>query len=380
MNGRKRLGGLVGRFDCWTICSIISSSLLAYCTFSSFALSENYATPLFEQRDEITQNHKSTKIIRRLDIQCCGVGDRLVLMAAAAMINEGREDTSTAVHWGPCSNHSKNVFGEIFKPVQKIVPFQPLDGDPPYPEIGQYGTMLEGIASKVKSSYDELPSAVKHNLCDLLSHGFTSEYMLKVEAFKSNHQWESSPVIGLHIRTGNSFDPTNKYSKEIEHIHGRVGGVLQKRLGLEGALQVYINHVVELAKEMGLSQNFRVFVVGDSPVIFEILQNITRVKQINWFHREQSYHPTAHPLVYANLRSNNAGDKCQLSWFSEPIIDLHLLASTAALVTSMSSGFYLLAEKCLQMQNRTVCHCSRENGNPETCSCTFSGNVVVNTI
>lgn len=348
------------------------------CFFLFFVPSKNIATKLYirlsnEQQymEVVTQNRKNTTKIRRFDIQCCGIGDRIVLIAAAAMINEGHEHTVTAVHWGPCSNHSKNIFGEIFKPVKKIVPYQPSDRDPPYPEAEQYGGMLKSIGDAVKSSYAELPTAVKHNLCDLLMNGLTSEHMEKVKALKLSHRWESSPVIGLHIRTGNTYGPKSGYTKEINHIHGRVGGALQHRLGLEGSLQVYINHVLGLAKEMGISNKFRVFVVGDSPVVFETLRNMTSMKQINWFHREQPYHSVAHPLVYANLRNNNAGERCQLSWFAEPVIDLHLLASTVALVTSMSSGFYLLAEKCLLMQNRTVCHCSRDKDKPETCSCIF---------
>lgn len=317
-----------------------------------------------QDKNENQTNWKDGKM-RRVDIVCCGIGDRMKFIANAAILD--KENASrTAIHWGPCHNHSKNVFGEIFKTDSnsQIVPFRPSEGAPPFPQL------TPGMG---KAEYDEVPAMLQRNLCNMLLYGITDNYMEEIKKFKLAHQWETVPVIGLHVRTGNTF--AKKYDRESTQILSRKGGQFQQRKGLRESLRFYMDHVLGLAHRMGISNNFRVLVVGDSPAIFEALQNMSDIP--NWFHRKQAYHDTAHPLVYPNLRNNNGGKRCQLDWFAAPIIDLHLIASTAALVTSMYSGFPELAELCLKMQDRPVCHCCQDNSKPETCACIGEAGVLV---
>ena len=292
---------------------------------------------------------------KRLDIACCGIGHRIKTMARAARdFNQ-----SVQVHWGPCSNKSANIFGDIFKPTSAFVPYKPSEGEVPFPK------MRDLKNAGVKNQDMNIPEDVKSALVDLLVNNLSDQYMNKVNNFKKDVLWDSAPVIGLHIRTGNTSDGIA--SRELTQIQRRIGGKVQDDIGLENWLYLLMSHARALAKRMGIENNYQVLVVTDSNAVIDSLKNLTGIP--NWFYRPQTYFDVAHPLVYGNLLLDNAGESCQRDWFSEPIIDLHLLASSEALLTSMKSSFYHVAEMAHLMNERPICHCSQNYEAPQSCQC-----------
>lgn len=304
----------------------------------------------------ILSNDMASATPKRIDITCCGIGHRFDTIAAAVRdLNRPIE-----VNWGPCKDLTNNIFGKIFETNSLFIPYQPSDGDAPFPRMKD----LTGIDMASKN----LPNEVQEAVVDLLMHNLSDEYMDTVNKFKESVGWDDAPVIGLHIRTGNTQnDTTSNYEKETKQLHRRVGGHLQDSIGLEYALYLYMDHVSALAAEMGISDRHQVLVVTDSNAVLETLGNMTDLPR--WFHRPQAYTEVAHPLIFDNLLLNNGGERCQLDWFTEPIIDLHLLASTDAMITSMWSTFYRIAEMAHLKHNRPVCHCSRSRAHPQTCQC-----------
>lgn len=292
---------------------------------------------------------------KRLDIACCGIGHRIKTMAKAA------RDFNQSVHvnWGPCSNNSANIFADMFKPTSAFIPYKPSEGDIPFPK------MRDLAKAGVKNWDNNIPKEVQSALVDLLVNNLSDQYMKKVNKFKEDVQWDSAPIIGLHIRTGNTPDAI--VSRELTQIQRRVGGRLQENIGLENWLYLLMSNALALAKQMGTANNFRVLVVTDSNVVIDSLKNMTGIP--NWFHRPQTYFDVAHPLVYGNLLLDNAGESCQRDWFSDPIIDLHLLASSEALLTSMKSSFYHVAEVAHLINERPVCHCAQNHETPQSCQC-----------
>lgn len=301
---------------------------------------------------------------QRLDIACCGVGHRFETLAAAA------RDLSPApveVNWGPCEGAS-NVFGEIFQPNNVFIPYEPSPFDAPFPE------QRDLASAGINAANREVPIQVQEALVALVLE-LSDRYMSEINDFKQRIGWDEAPVIGLHIRTGNFLNSTSTYERESKQLHRRVGGRLQEKIGLENALYLYMKHAVALAEKIGVSENFRVLVVTDSNDVLETLDNLTGLP--HWFHRPQPYTEIAHPLVYGNLHLNNGGDRCQIDWFSQPVMDLHLLASADAMLTSMHSTFYRIAEMANLMHGRPVCHCSQNNTMPQTCKCVGEDNTLI---
>ena len=235
---------------------------------------------------------------RRVDISCCGIGHRFEIMGSAA---RDLSPSPIEVNWGPCE-HSSNIFGELFKSNNAFIPFNPSEGDLPFPEVRYLSSL--GIDAGQK----KVPLEVERALVDLLLHKLSDKYMDKVQDFKNEVGWDETTVIGLHIRTGNVLNNTSTYERETTQLHRRVGGRLQEEIGLENALYLYMKHARALAAKMGASSdNYRVLVVTDSNDVLETLGSMSGLP--NWFHRPQSYTDVAHPLVYGNLRLNNSGDR-----------------------------------------------------------------------
>ena len=315
--------------------------------------------------DEVSSPAKWVET-KRLDIPCCGIGHRFNTMAAAA---RDISPSQVAIHWGPCGDVS-NIFSEIFKPNNpSFVPYKPVDGDLPFPEMRNL--TRAGVDLRQK----DIPDEVQISLVDLLLNNLSDEYMSKVNDFKDAVGWDDAPVISLHIRTGNVINSTSNHEHELKQLHRRVGGRLQEDIGLENALVLYMSHAAALAVDMDIFDNYQILVVTNSNDVIELLNVMDGLPR--WFHRPQTYYDVAHPLVYGNLLLNNAGERCQLDWFSEPIIDMHLLASSAAMITSMRSSFYKVAEMAHLKNNRHVCHCSQDDEKPQSCRCVGDDDVLI---
>jgi hypothetical protein len=293
----------------------------------------------------------------RMDVPCCGIGHRFLTMAAIA---RDLSPHTIAWNWGPCQGKN-NVFGEIFKPNSVFVTYEPHEGAAPFPYMQNLTS--RGVNQK------EIPRHIQGAFVELLLNKLSDQYMNTINVFKRQVGWDRAPVIGLHIRTGNVPENTTEldYKKESRHIHRRIGGKLQEELGLEDALRLYMIHAAALAENMGISENYQVLVVTDNGDVLKSLDNMTGLPR--WFSRPQTYQEGAHPLIFSNLLLNNAGERCQIDWFSEGILDLHLLASSSAMLTSMSSSFYRVAEMAHLMNDRPVCHCAQNRKMPATCTC-----------
>ena len=328
--------------------------------------------------DDVSSKIEEWSETKRLDISCCGIGHRFHTMAAAA---RDMSPSRVAIHWGPCQDVG-NVFSKIFKSNNStFVPYIPVDGDVPFPE------MRNLTRAGVDLRQTAIPDEVQNSLVDLLLNSLSDQYMSIVNDFTETVGWDDAPVISLHIRTGNIANSTFDHEHESKQLFRRVGGRIQEEIGLKNALHFYMSHAAALAIKMGIFDNYQVLVVTDSNDVIELLKTIEGLP--GWFHRPQTYHDVAHPLVYGNLLLNNAGDSCKLDWFSEPIIDMHLLASSAAMLTSMrsitlrrpkSSEYWIwqeVAEKAHLKNGRPVCHCSQNDEDPLTCQWVSDTDVIV---
>jgi hypothetical protein len=108
--------------------------------------------------------------------------------------------------------------------------------------------------------------------------------MDKVNEFKEWVGWDETPVIGLHIRTGNAHNDNTTSTRESTLLHRRVGGKLQENIGLEQALYLYMDHASALAARMGLD-SYRVLVVTDSNAVLDTLGNMSDIP--HWMNRPQ---------------------------------------------------------------------------------------------
>ena len=85
----------------------------------------------------------------------------------------------------------------------------------------------------------------------------------------------------------------------------------------------YVRLADDIANKVGWDDNYSIFVASDSYKTAELLRAITDRPVID---RTQLLKITdGHPMLFANLKNDNAGARCKFEWFLDPFLDLILL-------------------------------------------------------
>jgi hypothetical protein len=132
---------------------------------------------------------------------CCGLGHRLVRMSLAADVAQ-RHQLALRSFWGWCD--TTEVFSHLFRPQtrQELANVHQRNTTIQFHnEVPGYGTLVrrgKGIAS-CYCTLDKIHHDVR--FYSSLRNRFRLKHRL--QAFKSQHDWEKHTVLGLHVRAGN---------------------------------------------------------------------------------------------------------------------------------------------------------------------------------
>lgn len=276
-----------------------------------------------------------------LHVLCCGVGDRVKYMMR-------HDSTLPHISWGPCTARVPNVFDKLF--------------------VATEATWWRPTSNATKTECAKVAKSTKSLQTKSLPYAELHQHLhpdLKAEAsaFQRMHRWHSyNTIAGIHIRAGNPSTQSQHASinnKEMEHIHGRSWGMF--KFGWENRTQwlVTLQHTTEYIlktanatlNRLGYSANRAFFVSTDTPAVARYVQALAD----NVFSRNvKERHVAAHPMLWSNLHTNNAGEECKLNWFSDPIVDSHLLGESDVLFVTGPSGFTLMPERVISHKNGQV--------------------------
>ena len=314
-----------------------------------------------------------SKRLVRLDIVCCGYGDR-VKYAHKAM---GR-DRIIAIDMGPCGGES-NVWSYIFDKMPQVSLNDGCDVDTS--GIGRLrGEYVVSMGSSRRektsmfgkcSTIDEVPKTkldifIPNDESELqsLSCPFVAELVTSMQrgvsqfieddiaGFKRTHRWSNNkPIFAWHLRYGN----INASTAGADANFANKNRAKDMHDNLDVYLKGYLNVIANMAQDRGWGDNYKVFVATDTRMVAE------RVKQLGdgkVFTRDDAfYSASGHPLTWGHLNSHR-GDKCDLTWFVDPVKDLLLLGSADVLLSSNPSGFVLYPAVATLLQRKEFCRAS----------------------
>ena len=202
--------------------------------------------------------------VERLDVNCCGMGDRFKVILRHLLDNR---DTAMAVYWGECATARglarHNVFAGIFEATRRVVPFAPNRSSTPLSSHGvsrRNATIESQIRGRCNNCNNILGDPLVQRVFFDLLFSLSAPLRVEIDAFKRSVGWDGERTIALHVRTGNSDG--NRVDKSF--VQQRRGKEIEIQ-GLENYLAAHMRRAATLAAELGLGDDFRVFVVSAPP-------------------------------------------------------------------------------------------------------------------
>eukprot|EP00240_Pyramimonas_obovata_P004992 CAMPEP_0118938502 /NCGR_PEP_ID=MMETSP1169-20130426/26167_1 /TAXON_ID=36882 /ORGANISM="Pyramimonas obovata, Strain CCMP722" /LENGTH=404 /DNA_ID=CAMNT_0006882459 /DNA_START=373 /DNA_END=1583 /DNA_ORIENTATION=+ len=249
------------------------------------------------------------------------------------------ENRQLAVGWGPCGHNVTNLFGELFTATPHAVPnVKPLDAK----------TTVDCESQVPELSENHYFSEDETAFFDTLSRNLHPSMQERLNNFKAEVNWASTPVLALYVRGGNMNNALLPTSDQ---------DFVTKKRGLGMELEEYIQRHLEqlgnLADVLGYGDNYRIFLATDEKVIQETFMRLAGPAR--GIIRPQTYVSSGHPMLWKHLGLNNKGKECNLDWFTDPVLDNMLLGEANALVLGKASTFYLFSASMQYARGRLVC-------------------------
>eukprot|EP01084_Bolivina_argentea_P239573 402644_1 len=305
-----------------------------------------------------------TQINLHCRIACCGHGDRYqyqMLSLISALRNHSIQ--SITWDWGPCIPiNSSNILDTIFPLFDTLhfglqhkvmLKLKTQNNSILIPHAAQcvnndlYNQMVYHRVNYLSNEiYFQLFSHFKQSIANNIQKTI-DEFILKyklIEIF----------TVGVHIRYGNPGNVSkNEIDSEFESKHR--SEIMRSNFDV-----FFATHLKQIDKLMNVIHNgknikYQILFITDTKFVQDYIESYN-IKDIKLIFRQQIFHEYAHPLVYMNLRYDNAGNKCDLNWFVQPIIDQILLSNVDILVSTSYSGFTIWPEIMLYNAFKYICY------------------------
>eukprot|EP00976_Prorocentrum_cordatum_P104726 1194010-Prorocentrum_minimum.AAC.2 len=225
------------------------------------------------------------------DFGCCGFGHRMnIILDAYLAVNK-----TLAVGWGLCGDDVSNIFGELFKATPSIKPnLAPYD--PPNTDC-----IREDVKGQTPYFYSKRGIA----LLDTLARNLNPSMQERVDQFKADVNWDSTPVIGFYVRAGN----LNR-SLASEQPVGDIDFVRKGRsLGNDSTVFIrrHLEQLKILAALQGYGDDYRIFLATDEETIQDVFmreagpaRGIVRPQVRPFFIFSRRTNPTQGVRVYSH--------------------------------------------------------------------------------
>eukprot|EP00040_Diaphanoeca_grandis_P006387 m.37237 g.37237 ORF g.37237 m.37237 type:complete len:457 (-) comp17605_c0_seq1:64-1434(-) len=332
---------------------------------------------------------------RRCQMPCCGYGDRFHFLETQV---EGLTETnhSIAMHWGPCTSKIDNIIDEMFD--------LPIYTTGDVPDVLPTNFTLYVFKPNVTKNLEDALTGAKNvsNLCDPqpvneprdgvtdipsrkrfkpdfygilsipMAHVFKTlfssirpKYQRMNDELKREYDWEKTKTISIHVRTGNMIE-----GEEFRDV--RLGS--RRMTNVEEMLRRYADMAEKIATILEWKEDFKFFIASDNAQAGGWMRNVTSRPVAS---RKPLLHiPSGQPMVWANLHENNAGERCRIEWFVDPILDMEMLSSADVFISTSATGFVTSVQSlvyhndgviCLQNKNEkegTELDCKRRKSDP----------------
>jgi len=285
------------------------------------------------------------------------------------MMNVVTPDAQVAINWGPCASFTNNVFTHLFSRLPRIAEVQDSSscnvtgtaagfsddsyvpviaaakveaGSKPFPGCMPATGMANDFA--IEDAPDKLVELVRD-----LKHGVNPLILDRVKKFKRQNNWTATDnVISIHVRYGNPNATTGK----TDHAFGKRAAIMND---VELFLRVLISRAEELASKLKWPTH-KVFIATDTKLVIDTVEDSLKDLDHIMTRKDAFFADFAHPLTWVNLRNNNAGPRCRLIWWEDPIVDWLLLGSGNAMIAPTFSGFVYFPATMVLSNEGLLCH------------------------
>ena len=295
--------------------------------------------------------------VNRLDVICCGWGDRI-----RAILKHTVPGEKLLINMGPCSGITQNVFSYLFpgfdilevktsKTCETIVPFEPnanilvsSNSSTGYGKcIGFKNDNSEiNVFGNHTKLFDILINKINQRVINELYNNVRPEIQKYADNFLNKH----AKVVSWHVRFGNNYGKRG----DVDFIRKGRGKLFGDNIDLY--LNKTVPKIINLAKRYTRTTNFKIAVFTDTKMIHD---KIIKFSDRFIGRDDILFAKSGHFFTYTKLKLNNAGSKCNIKWFTDPVTDMLIMGKSDMLISSNPSGFTIMPSIKLLERNKYIC-------------------------
>lgn len=301
-----------------------------------------------DKSDGVIERHP----VHRLDVTCCGYGDRLKVIA-----KHMDSSHTLAINWGPCGDVTDNVWAHMFDNMPVYEDVDCKDGAATT-SLNLLGSSLGGPAYYKCRHPNVIPRGTRisdthnhliHKLGKEMYKGMSDHIRTEVEFLTAPVAW--------HVRYGNPDQ--NGHNNDKDFARKRRGAVFGD--DLDAYIMKTISEINRIA-----GPETKVFVSTDTK---RVLDRIIELGSGRFYGRNGTlYSTTGHFMTFPRLRTNNGGKTCDIRWFEDPVKDMMTMGNARILFSSNPSGFTLLPASRVMANGGLYCVGEPKTGGKFKCS------------
>jgi hypothetical protein len=295
---------------------------------------------------------------------CCGLGHRLG-RNTHAFVNSLRNLETLSIDWGHCGD-SGPIFDHLFERSQESN--MTLFSSPsPYKRVisnEEHG--LHAWLNSEECASDPRSAMLVCSAFNRMKPAIKEKYQLSMEILHDQPPFHHSrrSIVGVHVRHGNGET-------------GDFTGKGRDRFDLRQLLHDTLSTIAAVVRQNQLTPDYAIFLATDSVEVEHMMRNMTLHPVLV---RSQNRAPPGTGVTFGAwghmCTSGKANPACQnmkcLDAFSDIWLDLMVLSSCDAIVSSRYSSFVQSAQTLARARNIPFCNV----GSGESCGCICNPRVV----
>lgn len=290
--------------------------------------------------------HVERRPVHRLDVTCCGYGDRLKVIAKHIDSSH-----TLAINWGPCGDVTDNVWAYMFDNMPVYEDVDCKDGSVTT-SLNLLGSSLGGPAYYKCRHPNVIPRGprISDTQNHLIKQLGTEMYKGMSDHIRTEVESLTAPVA-WHVRYGNPDQ--NGHNNDKDFARKRRGSVFGDDLD-----EYIMKTIAEINRIAGTET--KVFVSTDTK---RVLDRIIELGSGRFYGRNNTlYSKTGHFMTFPRLRTNNGGKACDIRWFEDPVKDMMTMGNAKILFSSNPSGFTLLPASRVMANGGLYCVGGKTDG------------------
>lgn len=307
-----------------------------------------------DEQDKVVVMNVSNQHLKRLDIVCCGFGDRV-----KELVQHASPYHTLVVNMGRCGPNITNIWNHFF-PSMPTYEGQPNTCDvKPNPGVPSAGRWLAGlnesdemIVKCKKEHYNHkygriMTQDYRRVIRDKNAEGLISELYSSLNPSMRQRMSEiigmnETDVVTWHIRYGNMRTESD-YKYDRDYARKNRNDVYGNQEALLLTLNRTLHEITRIARNPR-----KIVVVGDTPWVLQMVETLG-FDGIVTTYKTQNYRRAGHPMVFNKMRYNNGGSRCDIKMLEGTLVDMMVLGYGRILFASNPSSFLILpAMKVIQ--------------------------------